>query len=474
MPVQDDRIGGALQENLLTLLCFDAQRAGLVRAAVTPQLFESAIFREVAGHAIDHLDAFGAPIAEHLPDELEHILTGDDKRKATIYRQLLDNLFLAREGIQGDYVVSQLHKFVRQQNLKSAVINAVGFLESGDIDRAEVEIQKGLNSQAVSFEQGTQFADPVQALAFLDHMDPPLLTGIDVLDRHELGPCKKEYYMILAPSGKGKTWGLIHLGKWALLQQQTVVHITLEMSEARTAQRYLQSFFSVSKHAAKVRIPTFSRDKDGGMNDVFYEEIERLALSNPDVRAKLSTKIKREFRRRPPLIIKQFPTGALTLPALEAYLDGLERHHKIQPDVLIIDYPDLMHLSADNQRVDMSNLHKQLRGIAVKRNLALIGASQSNREGSRARVVDETMLSEDFSKMMIADSLVSYSQTEAELKLGLARLFAVKSRNDESKFSALITQSYAVGQFCLDSVPMEQDYWQYLEQRSQRGKPRDD
>lgn len=469
----EDRIGGALQENLLSLLCFDAARAPLVRAAVTPRLFESAMFREVAEHAIDFLDAFQAPIAEHLPDEFEDVLKGDDKRKATIYRQLLDNLFVSRESVNGDYVVSQLHKFVRQQTLKSAVIKAVEAIEAGDIDRAETDLQAGLNSQAVSFEQGTTFADTDRALSFLDHIDPPLLTGVEELDRRGAGPCKKEYFLFLAPPSKGKTWALIHLGKWALLQRQCVVHVTLEMSEARVAQRYLQSFFSVSKREAKVLVPQFRRDRSGSMSDIFYETVERKTLADADIRGYLQRRMQREFRRRPPLVIKQFPTGSLTVQALEAYLEALERHHKIVPDVLIIDYPDLMHLSADNQRIDMSNLHKQLRGLAVKRNLALVGASQSNRESTRARIVDESMIAEDFSKMMIADTLISYSQTEAEHKLGLARLFAVKSRNDESKFSALITQSYGIGQFCLDSVPMESDYWELLEHRS-KGRARDD
>lgn len=460
----DERLSGAIQENVLTLLCFDAKRANLVRAALgSPRLFESVIFREVAGHAFDFLEQFGEPIGEHLADQLEPILQGEDKRKAEVYKNLLVNLHHARGSVNGEYVLSQLQKFVRQQHIKAALVQAVEAVEGGNVDEAELAMHKGLSSQVYNFDAGTSLSDTDAALRFMDQIDDGISTGIDVLDRADCKPRKKEMFLIMAPPSRGKSWALMHLGKWAILQRQTVVHITLEMSEARCAQRYLQGFFSISKRQAEVKVPMFTKDENGQMSDVFYETLERTTLQDPDIRQRLSRRIKRELTRRAPLIIKEFATGSLTLTKLEAYLDGLERYHKIIPDYVVLDYPDLMEIDAKNQRTETGALLKGLRGLAVKRNFGLVAATQSNREGSRAKVLDEDNVAEDYSKIMIADTIVSYSQTAAEKALGLARLFAVKSRNDESKFATLITQAYAIGQFCLDSAYLPADYWSYLE-----------
>ena len=468
---EEEKLSGALQENILTLLVFDDAACKTVRGSLTPQLFESSVFREVAGHAINFIDQFGEAIKDHLPDSMESILLGDDKRKASSYKRLLDNLFIARDSVNAEYVISQLHKFVRQQNLKSAVIRAVECIEDGRIDAAEVELQKGLNTQVVTFSKGTTIADPASALSFLDEHEQPLMTGIEELDRRGVGPMRKEQLVMMAPAGMGKTWGLIHLGKWALLQRQTVVHITLEMSEARVAQRYLQAFFAVAKRDAAAQIPTFRKGKDGSMEDVFYEEVKRLSLQDPNIRSKLASKIKREFRRRPPLIIKQFPTSSLTVTQLDAYLDGLERYHKVIPDMVIIDYPDLMALDEANLRTSIGSTNKALRGQAIRRNYAQVIASQSNREGARARMVDATHAGEDYSKIATADTVLTLSQTPMEKKLGLARLFTAKARNEEGAFISLITQAYGIGQFALDSAPMGQgDYWDYL---SRGGKKAD-
>lgn len=459
----EERLSGALQENILTLLVWDDNASKLIRAAVTPHLFESAVFREIAGFAIDFIDQFKEAIKEHLPDHLELILNGDDKRKASSYKRLMDNLFVGKDAVNADYVISQLTKFIRQQNLKSAVVRAVECIEDGRIDAAEVELQKGLNTQIVSFDIGTRMNDPASSLLFLDQVEQPLMTGINELDKRGVGPMRKEQLLVMAPAGMGKSWFMIHLGKWALLQQQCVIHVTLEMSERRVAQRYIQSFFAISKRHARVRLPVLKRDRDGAMDDVFYEDVQRMTLEDANIRTKLHSRVQRDFRRRPPLIIKEFATGVLTVSHLEAYLDGLERFHKITPDVLIIDYPDLMAVDAANLRTSLGENNKRLRGLAVSRNLAMIIASQSNRESAKAKLVDGSHASEDFSKIATADTVLTYTQTRAEKKLGLARLFTEKARNEEGKFISLITQAYDIGQFAIDSAHMgEGDYWAFL------------
>lgn len=459
----EEPLSGALQENLLCLLVFSDQYCKLVRGAVTPHLFESAVYKEVASHAITFIDQFGEAAKEHISDSLEDILKGDDKRKATSYKRLLENLFIASSAINAEYVISQLQRFVRQQSMKAAILRAVEQIEDGKVDEAELELQRGLNTQVVSFDMGVSLGDPKQSLHFLDDNIKPLMTGIDELDKRGIGLVKKEQTVFMAPPGVGKSWGMIHMGKWAILQRQTVVHITLEMSADRVAQRYIQAFFSVSNRDSRVRMPRMTKDSSGGMTDVFYEDIERLSLRDHNIRDKLRQKIEREFRRRPKLIIKQFPTSTLTVPQLNAYLDGLERYHKIIPDVVIIDYPELMALDTTDLRIAVGNNNKLLRGIAVARNHAQLIASQSNRSGAQARMVESIHAGEDFSKIATADTVITLSQTNAEKKLGLARLFTAKARNEEGGFITLITQAYAVGQFCLDSAHLgSSDYWSYV------------
>ncbi len=470
--MNDERLSGALQENVLILLVFDEHFCQLVRNTVTPALFESAIYRDIASHAIEFLDQFGTPIKEHLPDTLEHILNGSDKRKALSYTRVLDNLYSAKDEVNKDYVVSKLNAFVRQQTIKSAIVKAVEAVESGDVDLAEVELNKGLSSQIVSFERGILFSDPLQSLQFFETTAEGIPLGIPDLDSRDIIPRPGELMLMISPPKMGKSWFLVNTGKQALIHRKRVLHITLEMSEARTSMRYIQAFFAVSKREAKVKVPIFGVDRDGTLLRIDHEEIERPTLLDDGIRSKLSSRLSREFRSKPPLIIKQFPTGTLTINMLNAYLDGLERFHKFVPDMLIIDYPDLMKLDSRDVRVSTGETFKDLRGIAVERNLACVAVTQGNRESSKAKTVDSSMVAEDFSKIATADNVLTFSRTPHEKNLGLARIYVSNGRNDEDKFVALITQNYPTGQFCLDSIMMLTQYDDLISESAPYGEIR--
>lgn len=471
----DVRMSGALQENVLTLLCFDDDRCKLIRAAVTPRLFDSAVFREIAGHAIDFIDQFGEAIKEHLPDHLEDILKGDDDRKASTYKRLVDNLFLSREHVNGDYVLSQLHQFVRQQNLKSALIKAVEAVEDGKIDEAEVALQKGLQSQVNVFEGGLNLASGDDLVQILDEPEEEgFEIGIEELDRNGVIPRRKEAFCFLAPRGKGKSWSITHVAKHAMLQRWKVLVISLEMSEKRYATRFLQSFFSIAKREAEVNISRLVKDKGGSLEELFREVVKRRTLKDEDIREFIASKARREFRKRPPLRIKSFPSGTLTLAQLEAYLDGLERFENFVPDLICVDYPALMQLDPNNLRIAHGQMIVGLRGLAVKRNAAMYIVAQGNRESEKASLVTGAMASEDISLLATVDNLVTYSQTIQEYQLGLARIFVEKARNEEAKQTILISQAYHIGQFCLDSVVIDQEYWDLVEEVAGKGRRRED
>lgn len=463
MTMEQSRLTGALQENILTLLCFSDDAAKLIRTKVTPALFESSVYREVAGIALDFVDQFGTAVKEHLPDHLEGILNGEDKRKASSYQRLIDNLFAAKDSTNEAYVMGQLTAFVRQQNLKSAVIKAVEAIEDGRIDLAEVELEKGLNSQIVNHDPGLNFSSAEDVMAVLDMPEEEGFDlGIEAFDRRGIIPRRKELFTFMAPRGKGKSWFLTHVAKMGLLQRWSGLIVTLEMSERRYAGRMLQSFFSISKRDASVRVPVLVQ-KDGVLDEVVFDQIERLTLTDPDLRTKLASRIKREFRRRPAFHIKEFPTKTLTINGLTSYLDSLERFSKYTPDFICLDYPDLMAMDSDNLRIELGEVMAKLRGIAVNRNLAVIAVTQGNRESEKAKTVTGDMVAEDISKLAISDTLVTYSQTPVEKQLGLARLLAYKARNEESGIMTLITQAYGMGQFALDSMELHGDqYWNVL------------
>lgn len=251
------------------------------------------------------------------------------------------------------------------------------------------------------------------------------------------------------------TWALCNLGKFALLQRKKVCHVSLEMSAKKMVQRYYQSIFNMSKRKEKSLYVEFERNTLGRIIDIKMDELfPQYSMDDPRIHRKLTKRINNWGHRLGHLVTKEFPTGSLTLNMLKAYLDNLEAASNFIPDLLIVDYPDLMDINVNNYRLDLGKVYKDLRGIAVERNIAIAIASQANRGGAEAQTVTDTDIAEDYSKIATVDNVVTYSQTQQEKELGCARLFLANGRNDADRFSVLISQNYNTGQFVLDSVPL--------------------
>ncbi len=159
------------------------------------------------------------------------------------------------------------------------------------------------------------------------------------------------------------------------------------------------------------------------------------------------------------MVVKQFPTGSLTISGLQAYLDLLESTCDFVPDLLLVDYADLMYVDERDYRIGIGQLYKHLRGIAVERDFAIATASQANRGGVGAVHITERNVAEDFSKIATADTIITFNQTVEEKRLGLARLHVANSRDDGDNITVLITQNYTRGQFVIQSALMQPVYW---------------
>lgn len=455
------QLTAAIQESLLAILCYDDTPSGarFVRSLVQAEHFDS-YYREIAEAAHSFIDRFEKPPGEHTLDLIDDLCRKYED-SAEFYKRIFTSLEITKDEINRDFVLSKANLFVREQRLKVAIGESIDLLsrgEEGDVEEAEALVRAALDATSVNFDHGLMLGS-VESLRFLDEdYTESMPTGIPAFDDLGHGPAPGQLLLFSALYGKGKSWFLVHLAKQALLARRRVLYITLEMSEDEVAKRLYQSIFSVSKRPGRFTKQRFVKDEKGKATQFEEQEMRK----RPDFKMK---KIKRLLqdkaaRLKTPLIIKQFPTGSLTPRELEAYMENLEGAKGFIPHLVLVDYADLMTTDAANYRRSLSSVYVALRGIAVKRNVAVATASQLNREAIGSKKATGGNLAESLDKAHTADVHIVYNQTDAEKALNLARLYLDKGRGEKDRFTVLIAQQYGLGQFCLDSALMGGDgYW---------------
>lgn len=437
-----DQLRGSDEENCLTVLCYSKENAVAVAAKVTPTLFSTRMFRWIAEAAITYIEKYHEPPGPHIVDLLEtRLRAGEEGRNLNLVLMRMEQV---APQINDIFVIDNLDKFVEEQALCRAYMQGLEALQRHDLEAARAAAHSVMNVKQDA--PGIWLHDPDQALRFLDQHEGDFFpSGVQTLDEYNVRPQRKTMFLIMAPAKSGKSFWLVEIGRQAIFHRRKVLHITLEMSTEEVAQRYVQALNAFGRETEQSVVTSFF-SKTG---DIQQKPIVRSGIKE-QTRTALARTL-RNLERRARLHIKEFPTASLTLGQLNAYLDRMEIQENFKPDIILLDYADLMSLDASNLRIDTGQLFKGLRGIAVERNVAMVTATQGNRISARARTVHTDMVAEDWSKIATADVVCTYNRTQFERDINMARIFVGAGRTVADRMMILITQSYATGQFCLDS-----------------------
>jgi replicative DNA helicase len=398
-----------------------------------------------------HIDSFNAVPGDHVFDLLEDLKLKPEQANALL--TLVEHCAEAYDGVNVEYVFSSLEKFFRKSILSEAIQQCAGLLDNGNIDQIENVLQVALKKRLQSFNAGQRLPELIKNLATIEESNQNYVKlGIKALDDRGIIPKRKELFLFAAPPKGGKSWGMIHTTVKAMLAGKKVVYISLEMSEEVLGQRLAQAIFNCTKH------PSVAKDilQVSNANTVNWARGGIVAKGCIEDDAIQATMLKRANNNAyyNNVMVKAFPTGQLSIGELKAYLDNLETTEHFAPDVIVIDYADLLRFgqkNGDDFRIALGQVYADLRGIAVERNAMVVSASQINRMGAMAKKIDMTHVSESFAKAAIVDNMVIIQGTPEQRNAGIAVLHVGAARNDESGFDIYITQNIAAGQWVLNS-----------------------
>lgn len=465
--MSDEKFAISLQQDLVTLLCHSDEFGKTVSKTVSSVYFEGD-YRNIADKALQFWQQHNVAPKQHIADLLSDILEDDQDRRGQTYRRILVQMIEIKDQINVDFVLRSMNQFIRMQRAKEVILQSAEQLDARGINSLpDVEnlIRKFLLEHQNANDAGLRLSNIDRVLEYLASSTSEFTTGIKEFDQSHIVPMRGKLWLFMAPAKKGKTWMLIQLGKMAFMQRKKVVHITLEIEAEEVAQRYYQSLFGASKRDELNKISVLRMDRTGRLDQVVSQSVEApFTFNSGAIREELQTRVNHYGMRADNIIIKRFPMSSLTIEQLEAYLESLESVEKFVPDLVILDYPKIMKLNAKELRISLGALFEGLRGMSQRRNFALAAVHQGNRASDTAELVKASAhLSEDWSIAGTVDFLITYSQTAAEKRFGLARLFVDLARSEQDKLGVLITQSYKTGQFILESTRLNDSYARLME-----------
>ena len=318
----------------------------------------------------------------------------NDILKTTIVDSLR-NAWNHRESPDLEFVQEKTLEFCKNQIIKNAIMESVDLLDTQNYDGIKLVIDDAMKAgveRDIGHEYMTGFEErmseqsrkclPTQWDSVNDLMDGGLAGG-------ELG-------VIVAPAGIGKSWTLQSLGAHAVAKGKTVIHYTLELNAEYVGLRY----------------DTIVSGQPTGNLQYYKEEV-----------------LKKINQLKGNLIIKYYPTRTASVNTITAHLQQCELQG-IKPDMVIVDYADIMKSTQHftEKRHQIGHVYEELRGMAGEFDIPIWTASQANRSSLEEDVIGAEKVSEDYSKVMTSDFVMSMSRKVEDKIANTGRFHVIKNR----------------------------------------------
>jgi replicative DNA helicase len=333
--------------------------------------------------------------------EIKSRLVTDDEKKA--FNEVAARLKQIDTKFNKEELLSNTEHFLKERCLYKTIVDTADKFANGKADTAEIlgNFEKAYNISLTEDLGHWYFDDIDEHVKELTTIYNPIPTGWKFLDEKiEGGLFPKSLYCLVGQVNIGKSIFLGNIAANQVLKNRNTLLISLEMSEHMYAKRISAQLTQIPHHELKV------------YTDELKQQVQQ-------IKSQLESK----------LIIKEYAPKTVTVRHIDGYIQKLS-HHGFKPDVVVIDYINLLKPSTKNLNSyeSVKEIAEQLRALAFKFNIPFVTASQLNRGSFNTSSPGMEGISESIGLAATCDVICSLWQEDEDKELGVIKLGMTKNR----------------------------------------------
>jgi len=490
-----------------------------IRGVFDIALLESATARLMAGWCIVYFDKYEkAPFRDIKGLFQDALMEGSitDDIAEEIEEEILPSLNDEYESIGNfnvNYLIDKTNQWINQKNLEQFNEKVEAYTERGQVEEAQKAISdfKGtvIEETALSLHDRTTLAKIEHAFnnTYQTVIEYPGALG-EFWNEHMI---RGGFVGITAPEKRGKTFQLLDMMIRGVKQKAKVAFVQAgDMTEAQQLKRiciYLAKKSDKPQYCGEQYIPIKDcihnqldtctkriRESDFGIFEMSEEDLKKEITfdllkeayeDNPGYNAchncsefkqnRWGTPYLKKINVKGPLEVKEalqkyenffiknkrysklasYPNGTLSISMLNSLLDTWEMQEDFVPDVLIIDYADLMFVPNTEFRHGQNDIWKALRAISQKNHCLVVTPTQADAASYKQDTLTLTNFSEDKRKYAHVTAMFGLNQDKdgREKKIGLLRInkLIIREGDNDNNQQVTVLQKLAIGRPVLGS-----------------------
>jgi replicative DNA helicase len=318
----------------------------------------------------------------------------NDVLKTSIVEQIKEAYRHSDDELQ--YVEEEFTAFCKNQQLKSALLNSVDLLNSGDYDSIRHLIDNALKA-GQDRNIGHEYNKDIET-RYREDYRPTIPTPWPMLNQLTQGGFGGgDLGIVFGNPGGGKSWMMVAMAAHAVKMGYNVVYYTLELGQDYVGKRFDCYFTGHS-----------------------IEEVQHHRSEVESIVEGLAGK----------LVVKEYPPKAATVATLKAHLQKCI-DADIKPDMVVIDYIDYLRPPSKKfteRKDEIDDMYVACKGLAKEFKVVVLSPSQVNRMGAKDDIIEGDKAAGSYDKIMVADFCLSLSRKKEDKVHGTGRVHVMKNR----------------------------------------------
>lgn len=455
-----------------------------IAAILDPNIFTARYTQYIAKWCLEHYKNHEAAPKAHIQDIFEfHKRDELDDAVADLVETLLVNLSdqLAEDSeLNEDYILEQAVTYIKSRKATMLCEDTLALLSKGQITEAEAALANYTMPQRPAAD-----GDDIFTTDFWNEQEEERKTLFLLPGAlgNLVGPIERDSFIsLLAPEKRGKTWFLMWIALTAYRQRRNVAFFSCgDMTKQQMRRRFrhmlthvdpkrtrksvvraipdchwnqigqcplgedtdqirskkdsvnmLKLFEEFPDHVVCTKCFKHKRDSKYFIGRPWWEEVEvtEVAKNIEEARDRL---VKRSGKKQLKLFC--YPPTTINVAGIKAQLAILEQQENFVPDILIIDYADILDSEEKARRLEyrhqINTTWMALRALSQEKNCAVITATQAKDDAKKRSSVEQWDASEDKRKLGHVTGMLALNQTPEEKRYGVMRISNLASRDDE-------------------------------------------
>jgi replicative DNA helicase len=388
-----NQYGNAFQVKVLGALL--TQRDFLLNIAdsLDSEYFESQAHKWTIEYIIKYFNLYHTyPTIETLSIEIKKI---DNEVLRISLTDSLREAYKMSDVSDLEWVEKEFSDFCKNQQMKKAIMTSVDLLNMGDYDGI-----RGLINDAMKAGEdknvGLDYNVDIETRYRDDDRRVIPFPWKTFNDLTQGGYGKGDLVLLFGNPGGGKSWGVMAMGAYAAALGYNVVHYTLELAEGYVGKRYDAIFSGI--------------------------DVDKLK----DHRTEVEESIKKVKGK---IMVKEYAPKRASLDTIESHIQQLKHQNEFEPDLIIIDYLDLLRTKGRKERKDeIDDVYTDAKGLAKELGIPIVSPSQANRTGAEEGILQAKNAAGSYDKIMIGDIIISLARGRKDKVNGSGNWHIIKNR----------------------------------------------